>query len=86
MTRRAYWLALFLALLALPAAAQNSTVVTGTITDPNGITWQGATIQAQMIPVNVTPQVPPPCNGQSAVPCVCGARQRGNADVPERSP
>lgn len=78
--------ALFLicAVVALPfaAAAQNSTTVTGTITDPNGLPYSFATISAQLQPSSsVTPTIPPPCNGQLSTPCSVAPFTQATADV-----
>lgn len=64
-----------------PAEAQNSTIVTATITDPNGLPYSSATVQAQLIPAGVTPRIPPPCNGQSASPCFVSGFTSATADV-----
>lgn len=48
--------ALFGALIfSVPAHAQCTTVVTGTITDPNGLPYSNGTIQAQLVPVTTQP-------------------------------
>jgi hypothetical protein len=72
---------LLLCLMASPLLAQNTTVVTGTITDSNGIPYANATVQAQLLPTGVTPTEPPPCNGQSATNCTVSAYQRGTANA-----
>ena len=81
---RTCW-ALFALLVLLycstPVNAQNTTVVTGTITDSNGIPYANATVQAQLLPTGVTPTEPPPCNGQSATNCTVSAYQRGTANA-----
>lgn len=84
MTKRLRFAIVLLAavlLSMLPAAAQNTTTVTGTITDPNGLPYSNALVQAQLLPTGVTPQIPPPCNGQSSTNCTVSAYQRGYADV-----
>ena len=43
--------------LALPAAAQNFTNVTGTITDPNGLAYSNAQITANLVQVNPLPTI-----------------------------
>jgi len=43
--------------LAAPAAAQTPTVVTGTITDPNGLPYSYARVSAQLIPTTATPTI-----------------------------
>lgn len=49
-----------IAAFALPAAAQNFTLVTGTITDPNNLAYSNALIGADLIGAN-----PSPINGQA---------------------
>jgi hypothetical protein len=49
-----------LCLLPFPAQAQNITTVTATITDPNGLPYSGASVQAQLVPTGITPTL----NGQ----------------------
>jgi len=61
-----------LCFLSAPAFAQNLTTVTATITDPNGLPYSFATIQAQLIPTGITPTI----NGQG----VAGFT-RASADV-----
>jgi hypothetical protein len=73
-------LILFL-LFATFAAAQNTTTVSGTVKDANGVPYSNGTVQAQLLPAGVTPTVPPPCNGQAATPCVVSAFQRGSTDA-----
>lgn len=67
--------------VALPAAAQNVTTVSATIVDPNGLPYSNAAVQVQLLPIGVTPTIPPPCNGQSASPCVVSAFQSLTTDV-----
>jgi hypothetical protein len=52
-----FLLAAVLALALFPAAgfAQNFTVVSATIVDPNGLPYSNATIQAQLVPTGTTP-------------------------------
>ena len=45
-------IAFLFALIALPAAAQNFTVVTGTVTDPNGLPYSYASVSAVLVGVN----------------------------------
>ena len=62
--------------------AQNGiTTVTGTIVDPNGIPYSGATVSAQLLPSGVTPTLPPPCNGQTTYRCTASAFQRATANA-----
>lgn len=68
-------------LLPLIAEAQNTTIVTATITDPNGLPYSNAKVQAQLIPAGITPRIPPPCNGQSASPCFVSGFTSATADV-----
>jgi len=79
--RRFLAIAAVLIFVALPAAAQNTTVVTGTIKDTNGLAYANATVQAQLVPSGITPTIPPPCNGQSSTPCAVSAYSRATADV-----
>lgn len=58
--QKAFLLLLLGLLLAVPAAAQNFTNVTGTITDPNSLPYSFATITANLIGGN-----PSPVNGQA---------------------
>ncbi len=65
----------------IPAFAQNTTTVSGTVKDSNGVPYSNATVQAQLLPTGITPTIPPPCNGQNATPCVVSAFQRGSTDA-----
>lgn len=81
MRRRLLGILVLMLAAALPAAAQNSTLVSGTITDPNGLPYSFAQVQAQLIPIGGTPTVPPPCNNQAAVGCVVPAFLPTQTDV-----
>src|SRR5689334_11817617 len=60
MRRRALTLLVIVAAVSFPAAAQNFTNVTGTITDPNGLPYSFANINATLVGVNPAPTI----NGQ----------------------
>ena len=68
-------------LSAVSMSAQNSTTVSGTVKDSNGVPYSNSTVQAQLLPVGATPTIPPPCNGQNATPCVVSAFSRGSTDA-----
>jgi hypothetical protein len=63
------------------SVAQNTTIVTGTVKDVNGLPYSGASVQAQLVPLGITPRIPPPCNGQSASPCFPSGFTSATADV-----
>jgi hypothetical protein len=54
---RKFSLLLVLLLTALPVGAQVSTLVTGTVTDPNGLPYSNAAITAQLIPSTASPTI-----------------------------
>ena len=70
MARGSNWLAAALAFAALaltaPAAAQQLTAVTGTITDPNTLPYSGATLQAVLITAGGASPTLTPCTNNVA--------------------
>jgi hypothetical protein len=48
---------IFVACLALPAAAQNFTAVSGTITDPNGVPYSNCAVTAELVPSGTNPTI-----------------------------
>jgi hypothetical protein len=72
---------IFLGLLSLfvavtPAAAQTPTVVTGTVTDANGVPYSFAKVSAQLVPTTASPTII--VNG---IPTQIGGQQNANADA-----
>lgn len=68
-------------LFSAAAEAQNITVVTGTVTDPNGLPYANGTIQAQLIPAGITPTLPPPCQQQTQTPCSVNPFTSASLDI-----
>jgi hypothetical protein len=68
-------LLVFSLLTALPAAAQTPTVVSGTVTDVNGVPYSFAKVSAQLIPTTASPTII--VNG---IPTQIGGQQNANAD------
>lgn len=58
------------------ASAQTPTVVTGTITDPNGLPYSNARVSAQLIPTTASPTII--VNG---IPTAIGGQNNATADV-----
>lgn len=67
--------ALFL-FCASPSPAQTPTIVSGTITDSNGVAYSFAKVSAQLLPTTASPTII--VNG---VPVQIGGQQNGSADV-----
>jgi hypothetical protein len=61
---------------ATPALAQTPTVVTGTVTDVNGVPYSFAKVSAQLIPTTASPTII--VNG---IPTQIGGQQNANADT-----
>src|SRR5579859_2432657 len=65
-----------LLLCASPAEAQTPTLVSGTITDANGVPYSFAKVSAQLIPTTASPTII--VNG---IPTQIGGQQNANADA-----
>jgi hypothetical protein len=73
---RILYLLSFLYFLPAPTFSQTPTVVTGTVTDPNGVPYSFAKISAQLIPTTTSPTVL--VNGN---PTQIGGQSNANADA-----